>query len=131
MTTKATARIAPAQNHVSKLRHAAEIAGALALAIIAGVGVVGTPSSPLTAATGHTVATASAPDITVAPCEWYVTGRDIPADTTHADCVTPAGALLTVCQHEDSDNCFWDARVQGNHVGRSFYTIHGVTTYGN
>lgn len=36
---------------------------------------------------------------------------------------------LPHCVTEDSDNCVWDARIDGNGEGRSFVTIDGVTHY--
>jgi len=36
---------------------------------------------------------------------------------------------LRVCPAEDSSNCYWDARKQGNGHGRSFATIKGKTYY--
>jgi len=39
------------------------------------------------------------------------------------------GPLLPECETEDSDNCAWDATVQGNGQGRSFYVIDGKVTY--
>lgn len=36
---------------------------------------------------------------------------------------------LPHCVTEDSDNCVWDARIDGNGEGRSFVTIDGVTYY--
>lgn len=33
------------------------------------------------------------------------------------------------CATEDSDNCHWDAKKQGNGKGRSFVTVNGKTTY--
>jgi hypothetical protein len=32
---------------------------------------------------------------------------------------------VTRCPTEESRNCFWNARVQGNGLGRSFVNIHG------
>ena len=39
------------------------------------------------------------------------------------------GPLLPECETEDSDNCAWDATVQGNGQGRSFYVVDGQVTY--
>lgn len=36
---------------------------------------------------------------------------------------------LPPCPAEDSDNCHWDAKHQGNGKGRSFTSINGVVTY--
>lgn len=36
---------------------------------------------------------------------------------------------LPACATEDSDNCVWDATTRGDHTGRSFVTVHGVTHY--
>ncbi|WNO27760.1 membrane protein [Microbacterium phage Huwbert] len=36
---------------------------------------------------------------------------------------------LPPCATEDSDNCYWDASVQGNGEGRSFDVRDGVVTY--
>lgn len=41
-----------------------------------------------------------------------------------------AGAVVTVavvaqCPTEDSRNCYWNARTQGNGVGQSFVDING------
>lgn len=36
---------------------------------------------------------------------------------------------LTPCVTEDSDNCYWDAVLNGNGEGTSFVTIDGVTYY--
>lgn len=41
----------------------------------------------------------------------------------------PVQDSLPACVTEDSDNCYWDADVQGNGIGASFYTLNGVTTY--
>lgn len=38
-------------------------------------------------------------------------------------------STLPTCPTEDSDNCQWDARYQGNGQGRSFVTIDGDTIY--
>ena len=35
----------------------------------------------------------------------------------------PPRWMTSPCQSEDSTNCFWDATVQGNGKGRSFYAI--------
>lgn len=36
---------------------------------------------------------------------------------------------LPPCPTEDSENCVWDAEVQGNGQGRSFIRLGGVTRY--
>ncbi len=36
---------------------------------------------------------------------------------------------VPACAEEDSTNCFWDAKVQGNGEGRSFLDIDGVVYY--
>lgn len=36
---------------------------------------------------------------------------------------------LIPCPTEDSDNCYWDADIQGNGEGTSFVTLDGVTYY--
>lgn len=36
---------------------------------------------------------------------------------------------LPACLTEDSDNCYWDAAVRGNHQGDSFITLLGTTYY--
>lgn len=36
---------------------------------------------------------------------------------------------LPTCKHEDSRNCFFDAKRRGNDKGRSFANIHGKTYY--
>lgn len=36
---------------------------------------------------------------------------------------------LEPCATEDSDNCYWDAELQGNGEGRSFVTIDGHVYY--
>ena len=36
---------------------------------------------------------------------------------------------LPACATEDSDNCYWDAEVQGNGEGQSFIVIDGEVTY--
>lgn len=33
--------------------------------------------------------------------------------------------MVTRCPEEDSDNCYWNARIRGNHRGHSFVNIHG------
>ncbi|MCI2958234.1 hypothetical protein MN032_11045 [Agromyces atrinae] len=38
-------------------------------------------------------------------------------------------AFSTPCETEDSDNCYWDARVFGNELGESFVTIRGESYY--
>ena len=38
-------------------------------------------------------------------------------------------STLPTCPTEDSNNCQWDARYQGNGQGRSFVTIDGETIY--
>lgn len=35
----------------------------------------------------------------------------------------PPRWMTSPCQYEDSRNCFWDATVQGNGNGHSFYAI--------
>ena len=40
-----------------------------------------------------------------------------------------AAAVLSPCATEDSDNCYWDADMQGNGLGRSFTVINGEVTY--
>jgi len=35
----------------------------------------------------------------------------------------------TPCVTEDSTNCFWDATIHGNGLGRSFYDIDGEVVY--
>lgn len=37
--------------------------------------------------------------------------------------------VIPPCAHEDSDDCFWDAKAHGNDQGRSFISIQGVTYY--
>ena len=32
--------------------------------------------------------------------------------------------MVTRCRHEDSNNCWWDAKRRGNGEGRSFVVIH-------
>lgn len=32
--------------------------------------------------------------------------------------------MVTRCRHEDSNNCWWNARTRGNGEGRSFVVIH-------
>lgn len=34
---------------------------------------------------------------------------------------------LPACQQEDGYNCYWDAGVNGNGLGRSFYDVQGVS----
>lgn len=36
---------------------------------------------------------------------------------------------LVACEFEDSQNCFWDAELQGNGIGESFIDIEGETLY--
>lgn len=36
---------------------------------------------------------------------------------------------LPVCPTEDSNECYWDATIQGNGLGTSFVNYDGVTTY--
>ena len=36
---------------------------------------------------------------------------------------------LVACEFEDSQNCFWDAQLQGNGIGESFIDIEGETLY--
>ena len=33
------------------------------------------------------------------------------------------------CEFEDSENCFWNAEVQGNGMGRSFTNVNGDIHY--
>lgn len=40
-----------------------------------------------------------------------------------------AAEVIPACQTEDSDNCRWDAEVQGNGEGRSFTVTDGTVTY--
>lgn len=35
----------------------------------------------------------------------------------------PPRWMSSPCKYEDSSNCFWDATIQGNGKGRSFYSI--------
>lgn len=37
--------------------------------------------------------------------------------------------IATVCKHEDSHNCVWDAKHSGNGQGRSFIDRHGKVTF--
>lgn len=50
------------------------------------------------------------------------------AALTAAASTAPVSAL-PACAHEDSDNCYWDAKTQGNGQGRSFVSLNGVTYY--
>jgi hypothetical protein len=45
------------------------------------------------------------------------------------EAVAPPESTLPACVTEDSDNCFWDAREQGNGAGLSFVTLNGTTYY--
>lgn len=45
------------------------------------------------------------------------------------DEVSHGGTSLPACPTEDSDDCYWDARLHGNGAGRSFVTVDGVTLY--
>ena len=38
-------------------------------------------------------------------------------------------AILGPCETESSNNCVWDASVQGNGTGSSFIDIDGEATY--
>lgn len=38
-------------------------------------------------------------------------------------------ALTTPCAEEDSDNCYWNASLQGNGEGSSFVVVNGTTYY--
>ena len=38
-------------------------------------------------------------------------------------------AILPACATEDSDNCQWNAAIQGNGIGTSFYTIQDQPHY--
>lgn len=33
--------------------------------------------------------------------------------------------ILPACEYEDSDNCHWNAQMQGNGTGTSFVTVAG------
>lgn len=48
---------------------------------------------------------------------------------THVRFNTGSRWSLRACRHEDSNNCYWNARKRGNGHGRSFATIHGRTYY--
>lgn len=39
--------------------------------------------------------------------------------------------VLELCQTEDSDNCYWNATLQGNGNGKSFINFDGTTQYLN
>lgn len=53
-----------------------------------------------------------------------------PAHTIPAShAIVYRGIALRPCAQEDSNNCYWDAATRGNHQGRSFVTIKGVTYY--
>lgn len=38
-------------------------------------------------------------------------------------------ASLPLCEFEDSENCFWDAKALGNGKGRSFIDLNGTAFY--
>lgn len=38
-------------------------------------------------------------------------------------------ATLPACRYEDSDNCYWNAKVQGNKIGESFIRYKGQVIY--
>ena len=46
-----------------------------------------------------------------------------------ADSLESPTFTLGPCAQEDSDNCYWDAALFGNHEGTSFVTLNGVTYY--
>lgn len=48
------------------------------------------------------------------------------ADTAY----TPdMSTVLELCPTEDSDNCYWNAVLQGNGTGKSFISINGEVRY--
>ncbi|QQO39507.1 hypothetical protein SEA_NAMAGO_106 [Microbacterium phage Namago] len=77
---------------------------------------------------GGVVALATLADEPLAPCTPTSTSVCTGPPADHS----PNGDeydSLPHCVTEDSDNCVWDARVDGNGEGRSFVTIDGVTHY--
>ena len=57
-------------------------------------------------------------------------GHEVPVGTSNGPVEGDTIYLLTPCEQEDSDNCYWDAEVQGNGQGRSFVVIDGTYYYG-
>lgn len=37
--------------------------------------------------------------------------------------------LLSPCATEDSNNCYWDGSMMGNHHGESYVTLNNVVMY--
>lgn len=70
----------------------------------------------------------------------YITGS-LTAPGAHAGTARPAPvlhgvialAVTTPCADEDSINCYWDAHLQGNGYGHSFYSVRvgGLTPTGH
>ncbi|QED11918.1 hypothetical protein SEA_MASHLEY_102 [Microbacterium phage Mashley] len=90
----------------------------------------GAPAAVILAAIifGGVVALADLADEPLAPCTPTSTSVCSGPPADHS----PNGGeydSLPPCLTEDSDNCVWDARVDGNGEGRSFVTIDGVTHY--
>lgn len=50
-----------------------------------------------------------------------VSGMAVAASTQNPE--NPPRWMSSPCKYEDSSNCFWDATIQGNGTGRSFYSI--------
>lgn len=69
--------------------------------------------------------------LTAAACapEEPVTNPTAPAQAPEDVIDSLPDIVLVPCPEEDSRNCYWDATLMGNGVGRSFVNIGGVTYY--
>lgn len=98
----------------------------LIVATVLALGGLTLVSQPAQAATG--AVRLEAPVRSASPVK-FVGVKYVSSTRVHVRFNTGSKWSVPTCKHEDSSNCYWDAKRRGNGHGRSFVALKGKVYY--